>query len=304
MTRVLVIGASGQLGFDLMRVMTPLADIELTGTSRSGVDVLGKPTIIFDITDKTECAKTIKDLKPNYIFNTAAYHNLDECEANPQQAFLVNAIAVRWLAEVARDTSAKLIHFSTDYVFRGAKICGLDSIPYVETDMPNPVNTYGVSKLAGEQLLGAVFMEKHILRVSSLFGVNGCNAKGGKNFVENMIRAAMEGKHLRVASNQIMSPTYTLHAAKASVDIAFGDHAGVLSLRHLAGGGMCSWYEFALEIFRQAGITPDIEPVSMSMQDNPIRRPKCSALGSYAGPLIPDWKEGLSCYLREKGHIQ
>lgn len=229
---------------------------------------------------------------PDIIINTAAFHNVPECEKNPEKAFLVNSVGVKNLVDICRENNITLIYISTDYVFDGRK-----NSPYDEEDIPNPLNVYGVSKLAGEFL--AKKTEKHyIIRVASLFGISGCRAKGGSNFVKTMINFAKTRERVEVTSNIICSPTYTLDAAFKIREIV--EEKFPYGVYHVTNSGSCSWYEFAKEIFRLIGANIEVKERIESEESAGVKRPLYSALTSKKLKPLRHWKEALKAYLEEE----
>ena len=195
--RILLIGANGQLGSDLVKVLpredtTPLTHGEI------------------EIRDPDSIHKALQTHRPDLVINTAAWHRVDDIEREPRPAFEVNALGVRNLALACREFNCALMHFSTDYVFDGRK-----RTPYEETDTPNPLSAYGISKLAGEHFIRYLWPKHYIVRSTGLYGVAGSSGKGG-NFVETMLRLARAGKPIRVVDDQVLTPTYTADLAAAS----------------------------------------------------------------------------------------
>ena len=283
--RIVVIGSTGQLGTDLMKVLSP--DHEVIGLTHGDIEV----------TDYNSCL-VLKKYSPDVIINTAAFHKTDLCEDEPLKTFSVNALGARNVSMISRDLDAVCVFISTDYVFDGSK-----NEPYTEDDVPNPINTYGVSKLAGE--LYTRWNPKHyIVRVASLFGVAGASGKGG-NFVETMIKKAKNNEIIRVVDDMWMSPTYTKDAAVAIKKILeLGLPFGVY---HVTNQGFCTWFGFAKEIFDQLGLNPILEPIRTEELNMKARRPRFSALKSMKLPKygihMRGWKEALHNYLIEKGHL-
>lgn len=278
--RVAIIGANGQLGTDLVRVFN---DEDIIALNHQDIE----------ITELSRSKKVIEDARPDIIVNTAGYHNVPECEKNPQIAFLVNATGVRNLAQICRANSIKLVHISTDYVFDGKK-----GNPYIEEDTPNPLNVYGVSKLAGEYFVQRVKVH-YIIRTAKFFGVTGCRAKSGENFVKTMLNLAKTKDIIQVASNIICSPTYTMDAAvRIKEIIKNGYDPGIY---HVINSGFCSLHEFALEIFRQTGVKIKVEKKEEKEEVEEVLRPLYSALASNRLPPMRHWKEALSAYLEQIG---
>jgi dTDP-4-dehydrorhamnose reductase len=270
---ILVIGANGMLGHDLMAV--------LEGSVR-GIDL---PEI--DITDLVSVRTVLLTLKPDIIINAAAYTDVDGCETNVEQAMAVNGEGVGLLALTAREIGSTLVQVSTDYVFNGEK-----GTPYLEDDLPAPLSVYGESKLAGE-LNAAMAPEYLIVRTQWLYG------RHGKNFVETMLRLAGEKSELAVVDDQVGSPTFTRDLAlaiKALLD------AGCRGDYHVANSGYCSWNEFAREIFRREGLPVTVTPTTTAALARPARRPlystlDCGKLARDTGFTPRPWQEALAEYL-------
>ncbi len=277
--KTLIIGADGQLGSDLMAIFGPEETIPLTHAD-------------IEITDFEQSRRVLEEHGAEIVINTAAYHNVPQCEKDPARAFLVNSMGLRNLSEICFDRRVTLVQVSTDYVFDGKK----DS-PYAESDVPHPLNTYGVSKLAGEFFTR--WVEKHyVVRLASLFGKTGCRAKSGGNFVKTMLRLAKTKDLVQVTSNIICSPTYTKDAAVKIKELLDEDYPS--GVYHAANGGFCSWYEFALEIFAQAKIEIDVEQKVESEIEGGVRRPLYSPLVSEKIKPVRDWREALRAYLIEE----
>ena len=279
-----VIGAAGQLGRDLC----PRLQGEVVSLDRARAD-LTKPESL---------RATLTDLRPDVVVNCAAYNFVDKAASEPDAAFAVNAWGVRDLARVCGDLDCTLVHFSSDYVF------GLDAgrhTPYAEDDAPGPLSVYGLSKLTGEYLVRALCPRHFVVRTCGLYGVRGSGGKGG-NFVETMLRLADQGKSLRVVSDQVCTPSYTVDVAAATANLIQTGHFG---LYHVTNAGACSWYEFARAIFELAGLRPELSPVGSRERNDPARRPSYSVLEPAglvaAGVPVPrPWREALAAYLEER----
>jgi dTDP-4-dehydrorhamnose reductase len=227
--RIVVIGSNGQLGSEFVglpddkEVLFPLThqQIEIEKLDRS--------------------REVLTALNPDIIINTAAYHHVSKCEQKPDLSFAVNAVGAWNLAKIAADLKCKLVHFSTDYVFDGQK-----RLPYCEEDLPNPLNVYAVTKLAGEYFIRNYCEKYFILRVSGIYGKVACRAKGG-NFIMTMIKAAREREVVKVVDDEILTPTPVEQIARNTKDLISTDAYGVY---HMTCQGECSWYEFAAQIFR------------------------------------------------------
>jgi dTDP-4-dehydrorhamnose reductase len=238
----------------------------------------------------------VAQLQPDCIINTAAYHRVDECEDRPELAFAVNASGVYNLARAAQKIGASLVHFSTDYVFDGAK-----RIPYTEADRPNPISVYGMSKWAGERLI-ARYCEKHyIIRTCGLYGAGGSASKGG-NFVRSILRAAENGKPLRVVADQIVTPTSTADLARKVAELL---DENVYGTYHMTNTGECSWFEFATEVLRLATVEAEITPVTSQEYGATAARPAYSVLdnarmrGLGIEELKP-WQAALADFLEQE----
>jgi dTDP-4-dehydrorhamnose reductase len=226
--------------------------------------------------------------------NTAAFHKVEQCEVDPAQAFAVNASGARNLAMTAAHLGAVLIHVSTDYVFDGAK-----QTPYVETDLPRPLNIYGNSKLAGEHFVCTTSPRHFVLRTSALYGKNPCRAKGGLNFVELMRKLARDGKEIKVVNSEFVTPTSTADLARQIVKLSRCD---VFGLYHATAEGSCTWYEFAREIFSMTGTEARLKVADPADFPTKVRRPKYSVLEntglkSIKMNVFRPWQEGLKDYL-------
>lgn len=293
MPRTALIGSNGQLGTDIARLWP---DSEL---GRRGGELIGLTHADLEVTDLEQVRSVLRGIGPVRVINTSAYHRVDDCEKYVMEAFRVNALAVKHLADVCRDLGATLIHFSTDYVFDGAA-----SAPYLESTPANPVSAYGVSKAAGEHILRYLLPQNHtLIRTSGLYGVAGASGKGG-NFAETMLRLARQNQTIRVVEDQVCAPTYTQDVAEALFKVI---DAGGRGTFHITNAGQCSWYEFAAEIFRLTGMKPDFGPTTSAEFGSPAMRPPYSVLAnarldqlSIARPR--PWRDALADYLIAKGH--
>jgi dTDP-4-dehydrorhamnose reductase len=284
--KIVVVGSTGQLGTDLMKILRE--DHEMVGLTHQDIEV----------SNYNSCL-TLKEHHPDIIINTAAFHKTDQCEEEPEKAFLVNAIGSKNVTKVSIEIEATTIFISTDYVFDGTK-----SRPYVEDDAPNPINTYGISKLAGE-LCARQNSKHYVIRVASLFGTAGASGKGG-NFVETMISKARKNEQITVVDDMWMSPTYTKDAVQIMKRIIesklpFGTY-------HATNKGFCTWFQFTEEIFSLLSLTPTLTPIKTTQLQVKARRPRFSALKSTKlskhGIQAREWTEALSNYLVEKGYKQ
>jgi dTDP-4-dehydrorhamnose reductase len=283
--KITIIGSTGQLGTDLMKTLEH--EHEVKGLTHQDIE----------ITDYNSCL-ILEKHHPDVVINTAAFHKTDQCEEELLKTFSVNAIGARNVATISEEIEAITIFISTDYVFGGSK-----NEPYTEDDTPTPINTYGISKLAGE-LYTRQNPKHYILRLASLFGVAGASGKGG-NFVETMITKAKKNEPINVVDDMWMSPTYTKDVAstiKKIIDskLPFGTY-------HATNQGYCTWFRFAKEIFKLLGLNPALTPMKTEQLKMKARRPRFSALKSIELPKygiqMRGWKQALRDYLIEKEHI-
>lgn len=252
-----------------------------------------------DVTQPSNLIDSLAGQAPDAVINCAAYHKVDECEDQPERALSVNAIGALNVARACKELEAKCVYISSDYVFDGAK-----GGPYLEDDLPQPLNVYGVSKNAGEHLVAQACGNSIVARTASLFGVAGASGKGG-NFVEAIINKAKAGGPLKVVDDIRMSPTYTLDAARAIESLVTSDSVGLF---HLTNAGNATWYEFARVFLDMTGSDVSLEPTSADVWPAKAQRPANSSLASQrmdqaAEALLRDWQDALKAYLAEKGHI-
>ena len=288
--KIALIGSDGQLGTDIIKYFKD-KDADITGLTISDIDVC----------DRNICNDVLFRLKPNLIISTAAFHQVDVCEDEVAKAFEVNVGGLKNLAEIALSIDAALMHFSTDFVFGGYE----KSAPFTEDDCPSPVSVYGISKLAGEYVLRYMMKKYYLLRVCGLYGHAGSLGKG-YNFVELMVRLANEGKDIKVVDDQILTPTSTKDIAEKLYELIQTEKYG---LYHLTNSGSCSWYEFACEIFKQAGLAPNISPTTSDAFASKAKRPAYSVLDNKnlraAGLAdLRPWKESLADYIKERKELK
>ncbi|MGA7695826.1 MAG: dTDP-4-dehydrorhamnose reductase [Candidatus Sulfotelmatobacter sp.] len=283
--RVAVVGANGQLGSDVVEVFR-----------ERGSEVFPLTHADLELANPDSVATCLKSLAPTVVVNTAAMHHVEQCEQQPEKAFAVNAIGVRNLAVVTKELGAVLIHVSTDYVFDGAK-----GQPYVEEDAPVPLNVYGNSKLSGEQFVRTLNDKHFVLRVSAIYGKQPCRAKGGKNFVELMLKLGRERGMVRVVDSEVVSPTPTAQIAAQIYELSGCDAYG---LYHGTAEGSCSWYGFAREIFKAANLQVDVQIAGPNEFPAKVPRPKYSVLENRGLKRLglnrfTDWRDGLQQYLNQ-----
>jgi dTDP-4-dehydrorhamnose reductase len=281
--RIVVIGANGQLGTDIV-----------TAFLRDGHEVFGLTHSDIELSDVDSVAKQLKGTHADVIVNTAAMHNVESCEKDPQRAFAVNALGARTLALLANDLGAKLVHISTDYVFDGTK-----STPYEESDATNPLNVYGNTKLAGEYFVRATAQKHFVVRTSAIYGKNPCRAKGGLNFIQLMLKLSRERSEIRVVDSEVITPTSSSELARQIVVLSRSEAYG---LYHATAEGSCSWYEFAREIFAMTGTNVALKVADPTEFPMKVRRPKYSVLenrslnGNRLNVFTP-WQQGLREHL-------
>ncbi len=283
--RILLTGANGQVGHELLRTLAPLG--EVTATGRDGLD----------LRDESAIRTLLRQLRPQLIVNAAAYTAVDKAESQAELAFAVNARAPAILAQEAAALGAWLIHYSTDYVFAGDK----PQAAYLETDPTGPINVYGRSKLAGEEAIAAAGGAHIILRTSWVYGAHGAN------FVKTIIRLARERETLSIVADQIGAPTSSSLIADTTAQLAAqlgaADTGGTSGVYHLQSAGTASWYEFAsLIVDRLRGAEPqavrcrEVLPIPASAYPTPARRPAnsrldCGKLTQRFSLRLPHWRD-------------
>jgi dTDP-4-dehydrorhamnose reductase len=278
--RVLLFGGHGQLGSEIRRLW-PAAHI-------------ASPTHAeLDILDSGAVSGAIDADAPEVVVNCAAFHNVDRCEVEPRNAFAANALAVSAMAEACAQRSVPFVTVSTDYVFDGTL-----GRPYTEADPPAPISAYGVSKYAGELLVQRLQSPAYIVRTCGVYGTRVSSTKG-YTFIDRIIKAARNGEALRVVRDQIVSPTYAAHLARGILRLFEADAPH--GVYHIVNEGAVSWYDYACEALRVAGIEHPIEPVSSSEWHSKVRRPAFSALENAKlhalGITMPTWREGIAAYI-------
>jgi dTDP-4-dehydrorhamnose reductase len=281
--RILLTGRTGQVGWELERRLAPLG--KLFAFDRAALDLAAPDQIV----------ARMREAKPDLIVNAAAYTAVDRAESEPELATQVNGVAPGILAEEAKRLGAVLIHYSTDYVFDGAK-----SAPYRESDSPSPVNAYGKSKLQGERSIQASGCRHLILRTSWIYGTR------GNNFLLTILRLARERSELHVVDDQIGAPTWCRDIAAATTQLATGSAAGCAEgLFHLTASGATSWCGFAREILKASGIETPVKAISTGEYPTAARRPansllSCEAILARWKLALPEWRTSLASCLREE----
>ncbi|WP_071393489.1 dTDP-4-dehydrorhamnose reductase [Bacillus tuaregi] len=276
---VLVTGVNGQLGHDVVK------ELEKKGHTAHGAD-----RNEFDLTSEADVKGYVQKLKPDAIIHCAAYTNVDQAEADHETAYNVNALGTKYLAQAAQDAKAKMAYVSTDYVFDGS-----GTEPYEVDEPTKPLGVYGETKLAGETFLKESLEQYFIVRTAWVYGIN------GNNFVKTMLRLGKERGEVGVVADQVGSPTYTVDLAKLLVEMVETEKYGTY---HATNSGICSWYEFAVEIFKQAGLDVKTNPLTTEEFPRPAARPKYSVLSKkrleeQGFTPLRDWKEALSAYMDE-----
>lgn len=278
--KVLVTGVKGQLGFDVVK------ELEKRGHVAIGTDVDN-----MDITNAETVHKVITDAAPDAVIHCAAYTAVDAAEDNIDLCRRINADGTRNIAEVCKELDCKMIYISTDYVFDGE-----GTHFWQPDDARSPLNVYGQTKYEGELAVESLLEKYYIVRIAWVFGVN------GKNFIKTMLNLGKTRDHLTVVNDQIGSPTYTYDLAKLLADMAETDKYGRY---HATNEGICSWYDFACEIFKQAGYNHvTVSPVSASEYPAKAKRPSNSRMNKdklteNGFKKLPTWQDALERYLKE-----
>ena len=280
MKTILVTGANGQLGNSIRRLAAGYPQYAFVFTD---VDTL-------DICDAQAVNAFVKEKQVDYIINCAAYTAVDKAEDDEALCLRINRDAVRNLGEAARMAGARVIHVSTDYVFDGE-----GTRRWEPEDERHPLNVYGQTKYEGELAVQNTLEKYFIVRISWVFGVN------GKNFIKTMLNLGKTHDHLTVVNDQFGSPTYTYDLARLLVDMILTDKYGIY---HATNEGICNWYEFACEIFRQAGMKVDVAPVPASEYPTKAKRPENSRMSKAkltenGFVRLPSWQDALERYLKE-----
>lgn len=280
--KVLVTGANGQLGYDVVERLKKL-NIEHIGVDRED----------FDLTNDEQTKSFILNYKPDVVIHCAAYTAVDKAEDERDLCYAVNVLGTRYIVQACKEIDVKMVYISTDYVFDGEK-----EEPYEVTDTPKPVNYYGLTKYLGEQEVQKNLDKFFIVRTSWVFG------KNGNNFVKTMLKLGQERKEIKVVCDQVGSPTYTYDLVKLLCDMIQTNKYGIY---HATNEGYCSWYEFACEIFKIAGMD-DVKVIPIKSEEYPTKtvRPKYSKLSKDELKLkgfstLLDWKDALKKYINVLG---
>ena len=277
--KVLVTGVKGQLGYDVMAEL-----------AKRNIEAIGVDIDEMDITDKISVEKVIGEAAPDVVVHCAAYTAVDAAEDNEALCRRVNADGTRNIAEVCKKLDCKMVYISTDYVFDGQ-----GTRPWEPDDERHPLNVYGQTKYEGELAVQENLSRYFIVRIAWVFG------KNGKNFVKTMLKLAETHDKLTVVNDQFGSPTYTYDLARLLVDMIQTDKYGIY---HATNEGICTWYEFACEIFRQAGVKIEVTPVPASEYPTKAKRPENSRLDKSkltenGFERLPSWQDALRRYIKE-----
>ena len=285
MRRILVIGAKGMLGKDLVEILRSSSRVD----QRLDWEVFGWDIEEIDIQEEKNTVTKIESLRPDIVINIAAYTNVDGCESHDEKAFAINAEGMRHVALGALRCRAKVVYLSTDYIFDGKK-----REPYLEDDPPHPLSVYGRSKLRGEQYVQEMVEDALIVRTQWLYG------KYGNNFVASVLRQAREKEVLSIVNDQVGSPTHTIDLSRAISVLIQCDARGVF---HVANSDLCTWFAFGQEILKLSGMEGvRIVPISSEELGRPATRPLYSVLNTEklkreTGMTLRPWPEALKKYL-------
>lgn len=287
MKTVAIIGPNGQLGTDLVKTF-----------SLKGWQVIPLKHSDIEVTDKDSVAKVLKQIKFNWIINTAAFHKVDECEKDSEKAWLVNVKGQQNVTTIANELASQAVYISSDYVFNGNK-----NVPYTVEDLVSPVNVYGHSKAGGEIATLSSSNGNVVMRISSVFGSAGSSGKGG-NFIETILNKARNGEELKIVGDIQMSPTYTVHAAQLLEKALAQDFSGLI---HGSNSGIASWFDFAKQAIEISGLRAKISRTDTDWSQQ-LKRPRFSALDTKHSENsfgeIKSWYTAVEHYLFEKGYIR
>jgi dTDP-4-dehydrorhamnose reductase len=276
--KIMVTGSKGQLGRELPEILLGRGH-EVVALSRRDLDV----------SDPGAVDRRIEGNPPELVINTAAFTNVDACEAEGELAYRINALGPRNLAQSCERVGCKLLHVSTNYVFDGRS-----DRPYEPFDPPHPISAYGRTKLAGEEYVKHLSNRWYVVRSAGVYG-------DGHNFVRTMLRVAREREDLEVKDDEFISPTHARDLAEGIADVV---ETGLYGLYHLTNSGSCSWYEFSREIFSICGIDVEVVPVPSSEYPLPAARPANGVLSSLGSPPLRHWREALTDYLEKEGAVR
>jgi dTDP-4-dehydrorhamnose reductase len=309
--KVLIIGALGMLGQELVKVFKKDKNYKTIAWDRKDID----------ISREREIDKKIGFIKPNIIINAAAYNAVDKCEESKKEFELakkINGLTPGFLAKAAKKNKASLVHYSTDYVFDGdlekllgnepsgcTHVCATCSLHgsqknlgYCEDDKPKPISNYGKTKLMGEKEVAKIFKNYYIIRPSKLFGKPAISENSKRSFFDVMMEMAKKNKEIKAVDEEISCFTYAPDLAKKTKEII--DSQKPFGIYHITNSGFCTWYEAAMELFKQMKIKANVIPVSGGEFPRPARRPFYSVLVNTKLNPLRNWKEALKEYLKNK----
>ncbi len=294
--KLLILGKTGQLGSSLIEKSLS-SDYNIIAPPRNEIDIT-------KIGHNIKFLQLLKDNKPNVVINTSAYNNVVECESNLLYSFDVNCFAVKNIAEMCNKLNIQFITFSTDYVFDGKK-----GQPYIETDIPHPINMYGISKLSGEYA-SLMYDSTTVIRTCGLYGLNSTSTKNGRgNFVDNRINDSKSNKFIDVGCDQTVSPTFVDDLSVATLQLIEQHQKSnkKYNLYHLINEGFCTWYELTCETYKILNIDTEVIPINRCGMDGIMKRPLFSALknerAKEIGIVLPQWKDALRRYLNLKYNV-
>jgi dTDP-4-dehydrorhamnose reductase len=281
--KILIFGASGQFGRDIVDVLSPLHELICPAHGEASVE------------SENAIAACVASIRPDAIINAAAFHDPEQCEINPLEAFAVNALGPLYMARAADAIGARFYQVSTDYVFGGTQ-----TRPYVESDLATPCNVYDHSKLAGERFALAARGGGYVLRVGGLYGAHPCRGKGGRNFIRTMLMASAARSEVAVVDDELITPTATADVAQQlSRLISLKVPPGIY---HATAQGHCSWLGFAREIFANLHLTTPLRAARPGEFPLKTPRPKMSvlenaALAGAGADIMPHWRDALRTFL-------
>lgn len=283
--KVLVTGVKGQLGYDVVR------ELQSRGHGAIGVDIEE-----MDITDETAVSRVMEETAPEAVIHCSAFTAVDRAEEEQELCYKVNVQGTENIAKMCQKLGCKMLYLSTDYIFSGE-----GQRPWEPEDTPSPLNAYGQSKYQGEVALRQYVDKYFIVRISWVFGIN------GNNFIKTMLRLGKENGAVKVVDDQIGSPTYTFDLAKLLVDMIETEHYGAY---HATNEGICSWYEFAKEIFQEANMK-EVTVTPVSSEEFPVKakRPKNSRMSKEklvqnGFSLLPSWQDAVKRYIEELKKVE
>jgi dTDP-4-dehydrorhamnose reductase len=281
--KVLLLGAQGQLGTELVR-------------TNPGHDLHAHTRAEADLTEERSLVDCVRLEAPEVVVNTVAFNQTERCETEPHAAWVVNTLVPRTLARVCGEVGARLVHFSTDFVFDGTK-----GSPYVESDAPHPINVYGLTKYGGERFVLAASGRNLVCRTAGLYGKVGSRIKGG-NFVQAILSRAEKGEPLRVVNDISLSPTSAEDLAAQTWALVAQSAAG--GVYHMTNTGGCTWFEFAQVILQARGLSANLSPIPSTqwpsiMRRSPDTRLVSERLSSLGIKPLRSWREALTSYLKQ-----